>query len=105
MIFLIYVIVPCPKPTWPIHIDYFLALELIGRFEPQSERVIPDTVKYLIESATQMTGVPAHQVESGFRAVDFDLVGKKAEKAKKKQAKAEKKKNKKGSSDHSYTAW
>ena len=52
-----------------------------------------------------MTGVPARQVESGFRAVDFDLVGKKAEKAKKKQAKAEKKKNKKGSSDHSYTAW
>ena len=52
-----------------------------------------------------MTGVPGRKVDSGFRAVDFDLVGKKAEKAKKKQAKAEKKKNKKGSTDHSHSAW
>ena len=43
-----------------------------------------------------MTNVPARLVDQGFRAVDFDLVGKAADKASKKKAKAEKKKNKKG---------
>merc|ERR1712128_40948 len=52
-------------------------------------------VKYLIESASVMTNVPARLVDQGFRAVDFDLVGKAADKASKTKAKAEKKKNKK----------
>lgn len=43
-----------------------------------------------------MGAAPARLVDQGFRAVDFDLVGKAADKAAKKKAKAEKKKNKKG---------
>jgi len=52
-------------------------------------------VKYLIESASVMGSAPARLIDQGFRAVDFDLVGKAADKAAKKKAKAEKKKNKK----------
>ena len=53
-----------------------------------------DDLLYLTEAAEKGYAVPARSVDSGFRALDLDLLERKPNKAQKKKNKADKKKNK-----------